>query len=82
LLGRRTYEIFAGYWTRATDVEGAEVFNSVKKYVVSRTLRRVDWQNSTLVGGNVGKAVAQLKEMDDPEIQVQGSGNLVSDAAE
>jgi dihydrofolate reductase len=77
LLGRKTYEIFAGYWPRATDVEGADVFNSAKKYVVSRTLRRVDWQNSTLVDGHVGKAVAQLKELDGPEIQVQGSGNLV-----
>lgn len=77
LLGRKTYEIFAGYWPRATDVEGAEVFNDARKYVVSRTLRHMDWQNSTLVDGHVGKAVAQLKEMDGPEIQVQGSGNLV-----
>jgi dihydrofolate reductase len=76
LLGRKTYEIFAGYWPRA-DVEGAEVFNSARKYVVSRTLRHVDWHNSTLVDGHVGKAVADLKEMDGPEIQVQGSGNLV-----
>jgi dihydrofolate reductase len=77
LLGRKTYEIFAGYWPGATDVEGADVFNSARKYVVSRTLRRVDWQNSTLVDGHLGKAVAQLKETDGPEIQVQGSGNLV-----
>jgi dihydrofolate reductase len=77
LLGRKTYEIFAGYWPRATDVEGAEVFNDARKYVVSRTLRHLDWQNSTFVDGHVGKAVAQLKEMDGPEIQVQGSGNLV-----
>jgi dihydrofolate reductase len=47
LLGRKTYEIFAGYWPRATDVEDAEVFNSARMYVVSRTLRRVDWENST-----------------------------------
>jgi dihydrofolate reductase len=77
LLGRKTYEIFAGYWPGATDVEGADVFNRARKYVVSRTLRRVDWQNSTLVDGHVGKAVAQLKEMDGPEIQGAGSGNLV-----
>jgi dihydrofolate reductase len=44
LLGRKTYEIFAGYWPRATDVEDAEVFNSARMYVVSRTLRRVDWE--------------------------------------
>src|SRR5262245_14914881 len=77
LLGRTTYEIFAGYWPGASDVEGAEVFNTARKYVVSRTLHRLDWQNSTLVEGNVGNAVARLKEMDGPEIQVQGSGNLV-----
>jgi dihydrofolate reductase len=77
LLGRKTYEIFAGYWPRATDVAGAEVFNDARKYVVSRTLSRLDWQNSTLVEGHVGKAVAQLKATDGPDIQVQGSGNLV-----
>jgi dihydrofolate reductase len=76
LLGRKTYEIFAGYWPRA-NVAGAEVFNDATKYVVSRTLRRVDWQNSTLIEGRVGKAVTQLKQMDGPEIQVQGSGDLV-----
>jgi dihydrofolate reductase len=77
LLGRKTYEIFAGYWPGATDVEDADAFNSARKYVVSRTLRHLDWQNSILVDGHVGKAVAQLKGTDGPEIQVQGSGNLV-----
>jgi dihydrofolate reductase len=77
LLGRKTYEIFAAHWPHATDEPGAEVLNSATKYVASRTLDAVDWQNSILLEGEVAEAVARLKEEEGPEIQVHGSGRLI-----
>jgi dihydrofolate reductase len=77
LLGRRTYEIFAGYWPTAGDQPGAAALNGARKHVASRTLERTDWQNSTLIKGDVADHVRGLKEQDGPEIQVHGSGNLI-----
>ena len=76
LLGRKTYEIFAAHWPHATD-PGADVLNSATKYVASRTLAAVEWQNSNLLEGDVAEAIARLKESDGPEIQVHGSANLI-----
>jgi dihydrofolate reductase len=79
LLGRKTYEIFAAYWPHSTDEAQqsmADKLNNARKYVASRTLQSVDWQNSTLLKGDVGQAVAKLKEESGPEIQVMGSANL------
>jgi dihydrofolate reductase len=77
LLGRKTYEIFAAHWPR---VEGddpvARTLNSVPKHVASRTLKEVSWNNSALIKGDVGEAVAALKQEDGAEIQVHGSGDL------
>jgi dihydrofolate reductase len=77
LLGRKTYEIFAAYWPYHADEPGADNLNNAKKYVVSRTLDRVDWNNSTLIKGDVVKEIARLKESNGPEIQVHGSCNLI-----
>ena len=55
----------------------ADKLNSVKKYIVSRTLNEVNWNNSTLIKGNVVQAIKNLKEQNMPEIQVHGSGNLI-----
>ncbi len=77
LLGRKTYDIFAAYWPNAKDEPGADNLNNAKKYVVSRTLDRVDWNNSTLVKGDVVKEITRLKELDGPELQVHGSSNLI-----
>jgi dihydrofolate reductase len=77
LLGRKTYEIFAAYWPHATEEQGAGPLNSARKYVASRTLETVDWNNSTLLEGDVGEAVTKLKKEPGPEIQVHGSWNLL-----
>ncbi|MEO8287346.1 MAG: dihydrofolate reductase family protein [Chloroflexota bacterium] len=77
LLGRKTYEIFASYWPNAKDEPGADNLNNAKKYVVSRTLDKVEWNNSTLISGDVVKEITRLKELDGPELQVHGSSNLI-----
>src|SRR5919201_6283605 len=76
LLGRKTYEIFAAYWPKSTE-PGADVLNSARKHVASRTLKSVDWNNSTLIKGDVAKYVGDLKKSNGPEIQVHGSGDLI-----
>ena len=76
LLGRKTYEIFAAYWPYSQE-PGAEELNAATKYVASRTLRSVDWQNSRLLEGDAAQAVARLKKENGPELQVHGSANLL-----
>ena len=79
LLGRRTYEIFASYWpTQPDDNPFAKILNGLPKYVASTTLGEpLAWQNSTLLQGDVAKAVAELKEGEGGNIVVLGSGGLV-----
>jgi dihydrofolate reductase len=77
LLGRKTYEIFAAHWPHARDEPGAAELNSARKYVASRTLDGVDWENSTLLEGDVAEAVAHIKEEEGPDIQVHGSSDLL-----
>jgi dihydrofolate reductase len=76
LLGRRTYEEFAAYWPTSTDDFAAQM-NGTQKYVVSNTLTSADWQNSTLVSGDVVKELASLKEQPGGNLGVTGSGTLV-----
>ncbi|QWF77454.1 dihydrofolate reductase family protein [Amycolatopsis sp. CA-230715] len=78
LLGRRTYDIFAASWPLAEpdDRVGAKL-NGMPKYVASRTLDTVSWQNSALLTGDVAEAVGKLKASVDGEIQVHGSIGLV-----
>jgi len=76
LLGRKTYEIFAAHWPRSTE-PAADVLNSARKHVASRTLRSVEWNNSTLIKGDVAKYVSELRKESGPEIQVHGSGDLI-----
>jgi dihydrofolate reductase len=76
LLGRKTYEIFAGYWPSSKE-PGADQLNSAKKYVVSTTLTKPEWKNSTVLSDDVVKQIQGLKEQDGPELQVHGSSNLI-----
>jgi dihydrofolate reductase len=76
LLGRRTYDIFAGYWPKSKE-EMAKPLNEMTKYVVSRTRQAVEWQNSVLIKGDVAPEVARLKQESGKNILVFGSGQLV-----
>jgi dihydrofolate reductase len=75
LLGRKTYEMFADSWPNSTDPE--EPLNLLPKFVASRTLDKVNWNNSILLKGDVAQEVAKLKAQEGGEIQVHGSGNLI-----
>jgi dihydrofolate reductase len=78
LLGRKTYEIFAAHWPHVGgDDPVAAKLDAVPKYVASRTLDEVTWNNSTLIQGDVAEAVARLKGEPGDEIQVTGSGELI-----
>jgi dihydrofolate reductase len=76
LLGRVTYQGFAAAWPNSKD-EGANYFNNVRKYVVSTTLDTVEWNNSTLIKGNVVEEIARLKQQEGKDIVVHGSATLV-----
>jgi dihydrofolate reductase len=77
LLGRRTYEIFASYWPNQGDHPIAKAFNKATKYVVSRSLERLDWEKSRRIAGDVVSEVPQLKASDGPELHIWGSGELL-----
>ena len=76
LLGRVTYEAFAESWPGRSG-EFADRFNNMPKYVVSSTLQEPGWTNSTVLDGDLGEAVAKLKQEHDGDIVVHGSGRLV-----
>jgi dihydrofolate reductase len=76
LLGRVTYEGFAAAWP-SREGEFADKFNTMPKYVVSSTLENPDWNNSTVLKGDVAKEVAKLKQEQDGDIVVHGSARLV-----
>ena len=78
LLGRRTYETFAASWPqRGSEVPNAEWMNTTLKYVASTTLESPEWNNSTVIEGDVAEAVARLKQEEGKDILVNGSGALV-----
>jgi dihydrofolate reductase len=78
LLGRRTYEDFAGYWPHQKDNPFTDVLDNIQKYVASTTLTEpLPWKNSTLLQGDAADAVASLKEQPGPDIAILGSGELI-----
>ena len=78
LLGRRTYEIFEAHWPyQPAGDPTAQSLNAAKKYVASRTLKNVQWNNSVLLDGDAATAVAALKAQSGPDLQIIGSGNLI-----
>src|SRR5947208_14986281 len=87
LFGRRTYELFAGYWgaeerARAAaedpgDHQIADALNTKPKYLASTTLTDPQWANTTVLSGDVAAAISELKAKPAGELQVHGSGNLI-----
>ncbi len=78
LLGRRTYEDFAGFWPHQTNNPFTDVLNNAQKYVASRMLQEpLPWGNSTLLKGDAAEDVARLKEQPGKDIVVLGSGELI-----
>ncbi|HEX2054150.1 MAG TPA: dihydrofolate reductase family protein [Actinomycetota bacterium] len=77
LLGRRTYEIFAGHWPQVEDDPVADKLNNMPKFVASNTLKEATWKNTTLLQGDVAGEIARLKDQDAGDIHVTGSSNLI-----
>lgn len=77
LLGRRTYQEFAGFFANQTGNANADRMNNTPKIVVSTTLTRVEWQNSTLIRGNVVEELTKLKQQPGENINMSGSATLV-----
>jgi dihydrofolate reductase len=76
LLGRVTYQGFAAAFASSTGPD-AEIMNNYRKYVVSTTLEQAEWNNSSLIKGNVAEEVAKLKQQPGRDIGMSGSGTLV-----
>ncbi|MFI7440770.1 dihydrofolate reductase family protein [Nonomuraea indica] len=78
LMGRKLYDEWSAYWT-ATDADQdlARSLNNARKYVVSTTLRKADWANTTVVSGDVAAELRELKKEIDGDIQMSGSATTV-----
>jgi dihydrofolate reductase len=77
LVGRKTYEFFAGFWPQQEGRPLADIINRMPKYVVSSTLEDAEWNNSTVLSGEMTEEVGRLKREIDGEILVPGSTQLV-----
>lgn len=76
LLGRKTYEIFSGFWPyHATETEGWPQINKIPKYVMSKTLENPTWENTEVLRDI--NALKELKKSTGPDLQVYGSSNLI-----
>src|SRR5262249_12427806 len=80
LFGRTTYQIWAAFWPSLPDENPTrDRIDDLPKFVVSRSLARADWVNTTIVAGDIGTEVAALKERIEGEILVYGSADLVAE---
>lgn len=78
LLGRKTYEIFAAHWPYVGEDDPiGRLFNSVTKYVATRSAQPLAWQNSVAINGDVTAEVKKLKQGDGPVLLLQGSSELI-----
>ena len=77
LFGRRTYELFAGYWGVRSGDPISDALNTKPKYVASTTLTDPEWADTTVLSGDVAAAISELKSEEGGELQVHGSGALV-----
>src|SRR6476620_10627185 len=78
VLGRKTYEIFEAYWPyQAEDNPIARTLNAAKKHVASHTLKSLQWNNSSLLSGDIVSAITALKAQPGQDLQIIGSGNLI-----
>jgi len=79
LYGRKTYEMLAPYWSslKNNEMGVADKLNKAPKYVVSSTLKKAGWGDSTIINGNVIEAITQLKQKAGGDILIQGSASLV-----
>lgn len=77
LLGRRTYDLFAGHWPNAPRSELSERLNAARKYVVTSSPGGLTWQNTHPVTGDIAEKIRRLKAQDGPLLQVHGSSELI-----
>lgn len=78
VLGRRTYEIFEAFWPyQREDDPTARSLNAAKKHVATRSLHALEWNNSSVLKGDVVPAITALKAQPGPDLQIIGSGNLI-----
>ena len=76
LLGKRTYDIFAGYWPYNQDMPIGERFQRINKYVLTHSDEPLTWENSSRLSGDAASAVSQLKQSEGRDLLIQGSGTL------
>ncbi len=77
LLGRKTYESFAAHWPHVDNDPHADKLNTATKFVVTSTLRRLEWKNSKRMTGDIAAEISRLKDQDGPLLQVHGSWQLI-----
>lgn len=77
LMGRVGYEEWAAYWPDHADEPFGDVMNSMKKYVVSDSLQRADWNNSEILSGDVAQKLTDIKAQDGGDISMSGSATTV-----
>ncbi len=78
LMGRKLYEEWSAYWPTADgDQDFAKFINNTRKYVVSNTLEKADWNNTVVVSGDVAAGLREIKERTDGDIQMSGSATTV-----
>lgn len=86
LFGRVTYQMMAGYWPSAEAIKlypvVAEGMNGADKIVFSRTLKKAEWHNTTLMSGNIVEEIERMKRTTGNDMTILGSGSIISQCAE